>query len=324
MLGRWWPARVVRHALLFVCVGASAGAAAAAAEQIKIQTLTLEREPFLRGIADGKDVVISGELELPEGATGPVPAVLLMHGAGGVQDYHALWARELRAVGAATFIVDSFSGRGVGRIADQLEAVGLPSRVIDAYRALAVLAAHPKIDRERIVYLGFSHGATAALPASQRRFLSAFGPSDASFAGWLLFYAFCNTRLIGDDAVTARPIRLFHGIADDYTPISTCRQYVERVRAAGADVVLHEYAHALHGFDNPRLSQVSRNGRAMNPTRCYYEEKEGAVVVNAETGKPMSYRDACWTRGVTTGYQPEAHTASLGAVKAFLAGLVRR
>src|SRR5437868_6148970 len=95
-----------RRWLLALCVAAAAGAPVAAAEQLKIPTLTLEREPFLRGVADGTSVMITGELELPEGATGPEPAVVLMHGAGGVQDYHALWARELRGAGVATLVVD--------------------------------------------------------------------------------------------------------------------------------------------------------------------------------------------------------------------------
>jgi dienelactone hydrolase len=290
----------------------------ASADTIRIPTFTIEREPFLRGVSDGKTHVISGELELPAGAAQPVPAVILVHGAGGVQRYHDVWARELRGIGFATLIIDSFSGRGIPRIAHNLEALSVPSRVIDFNRALAALAADARIDRKRIVLMGFSHGATAGLYGAQRRFQKAFRPPDAEYAAWLLFYPYCNTRLIGDVDVVAQPIRIFHGEADDYTPIGPCRAWVERARAAGADVTLTGYANAYHGFDNPQLSQRVQIGDGMNPSRCFYVEKEGAVVLNSETGTPMTYRDPCWTRGVTTGYEPAAYAAALGAVKEFL------
>jgi dienelactone hydrolase len=87
-------------------------------------------------------VVITGELGLPARGAERVSAVVLMHGAGGVQDYHYLWAREHQSVGVATFIVDSFSGRGVGKVNETLEgreAVNIGSRTVDAYRALDLL-----------------------------------------------------------------------------------------------------------------------------------------------------------------------------------------
>jgi len=312
----------VRRALALV-LAAAVLTPAAAAEPLKISTLSLTNESFLRGVAEGKPVTISGELEFPARVDGPTPVVVLLHGAGGLEGFHAAWARELRGSGFATLLLDSFSGRAAARIMDQMEAVSLPSRVVDAYRALAALAADPRIDRARIVYMGFSHGAAAAIPASQQRFAKAFGAPDVDFAAWLLFYPFCNVRFTGDDQVVARPMRIFHGVADDWTPISSCRGYVERLRGAGADVVLHAYPDAYHTFDNPRHGPINRQPNAMNPARCFYEEREGFVMVNIDTGKEMSFRDPCWTRGATTGYSPQAHAASIAAVKDFLTKLRR-
>src|SRR5207302_1169830 len=85
-----------------------------------------------------------------------------------------------------------------------------------------------------IAFIGYSHGATAGLYASQRRFQKAFGPSGAEYALLLLFYPYCNTRIIGDSEVTARPIRIFHGAADDWTPLAPCKAWIDRARAAAS------------------------------------------------------------------------------------------
>src|SRR5712691_1909081 len=45
------------------------------------------------------------------------------------------------------------------------------------------------------------------------------------------------------------------GLHDDYNPISVCKAYVERLRAAGRDVEVTEYPNAAHAFDNPLGAQ---------------------------------------------------------------------
>ena len=41
-------------------------------------------------------------------------------------------------------------------------------------------------------------------------------------------------------------------------------------------------------------------------------------MINAETGRPLTYHAACWRRGVTVGYDPRAYADALAGVKAFL------
>jgi len=314
---------VVQQACTTVGDRGPAPAAHARVETVEIPTVTLDTATFLRGRAEGRAGVISAELEFPSGAS-PVPAVVLLHGGSGVLPYQHVWARELRATGAATLVVDSFTGRGLRRIADDLEALNASSRVVDLYGALKRLAVHPRVDRDRIVFMGFSHGATAGLFATSRRFRTAFGPPDVDYAAWVLFYPYCNTRFIDELPLTSRPIRLFHGTADDWTPIEPCRAFVTRARASRADIQLVEYPLAYHGFDNPRGAPHVRIESAMNPSRCFFVEAPGAVVLNPETGKPFTYRDPCWSRGVTAGYQPTAYADALGQVKALVGALARR
>ena len=53
-----------------------------------------------------------------------------------------------------------------------------------------------------------------------------------------------------DDKVAQKPIRLFHGTADDWVAIAPCRAYVDRLQKAGADATLTELAGAVHAYDS--------------------------------------------------------------------------
>jgi dienelactone hydrolase len=128
----------------------------------------------------------------------------------------------------ATFLVDSFSGRGIfNTINDQSQLDTLPM-MVDAYRALAVLAQHPRIGAARIAVMGFSKGAVAAAYSSNERFRKLYGLANVRFAAHIGLYTPCNTTYHGDDKLTGKPIRLFHGQADDWVPIQPCRNNVER------------------------------------------------------------------------------------------------
>lgn len=309
--------------LVFVVSGvtgcATAPATTALAEgqsgTIVFPTVTLTTSQFLTGVKEGTQTVISGELRLPRQGTGRLPAVVLVHGSGGVGPGEQKWAREFTAIGVAAFILDSFTRRGITETATDQSRLRSAAMIVDAYRALELLATHPRIDPTRIALMGFSKGGFVALHASLTRFQRMHGPAGVQFAAYLLFYPSCNVTFIDDEQVSDRPIRIFHGTADDYTPIEPCRQYAERLRRAGKDVQLIEYAGAHHGFDraNPRYLPQAQNGR-----RCFREERPGGVMVNRDTGQRASFNDPCISRGATVGYDPRAYEEALKAVRAFL------
>ena len=61
-----------------------------------------------------------------------------------------VWREELNAPGFAVFALDSFSGRGAVATGASLttmpDSIGRLARIVDAKRALALLAKHPRID----------------------------------------------------------------------------------------------------------------------------------------------------------------------------------
>lgn len=282
-----------------------------------VPTRSPSTEEFLIG-KEGASALIAGELRIPVPGTARLPAVILVHGSGGVGSNVIDWANELQRLGIAVFVLDSFTGRGiVSTVADQ-SLLASVAMLFDAYRALEILAKHPRIDPERIAIMGFSKGAIASTYASLERFQKLHGPSGANFAAYISLYAPCNTEFTGDTAVSKKPIRLYHGAADDYVPAGPCRDYVARLKAAGADVSLTEYPGAHHGFDATILKAPVKLPQAMTFRNCRLAEKPEGTIVNADTNKPLTPADPCVERGATLAHSPEATTAARADVAKFL------
>src|SRR4029453_6097833 len=81
--------------------------------RIGVQTTTPTSQEFLQGIRPAATSLVWGDLELPPGRLERGPAVVLVHGSGGIGAREDRWAEELRQAGVATFVIDSFTGRGI-------------------------------------------------------------------------------------------------------------------------------------------------------------------------------------------------------------------
>jgi dienelactone hydrolase len=281
------------------------------------ETLTLTDKEFLTGSKDGKSARIGGDLRLPAGPA-RVPAVVLLHGSAGIGANVDCWAYEVNAAGAAAFLVDSFTGRGIIETVTDQSQLGNLTMIVDAYRALDLLSKHAAIDSSRIALMGFSKGGFATLYASLKRFHRMHRTPDIEFAAYVPFYAACNTTYLEDEQVSERPLRIFHGAADNYVPIEPCRKYVERLRRAGTDVQLTEYPGAHHAFDNPLYSPHRSLPDAILTGHCVREERTAGEIINIATGEPFQWNDACVKRGATVGYDAVAASEAASAVRSFL------
>jgi len=292
---------------------------AARTEVRPIETLTLTDQQFLTGDKNGQATTIAGELRFPQGApAGRLPAVILLHGSGGPSGGHELWAKQFNEMGIASFLIDSFSGRGLTGTSTNQALLGRFNMILDAYRGGDVLAAHPRIDPGRVAVIGFSRGGQSALYSSLRRFQQAWTPR-VTFAAHIPLYASCNPILVGDTDVSAVPIRLFHGAADDYVPVAPCRAYVERLRSAGRDVQLTEFPGAHHSYDSPFGSTTPTVSKGAQSVRaCKLKEEPLGMIINAETGQPFSYKDPCIETDPHLASDPAAGQATRVAVKELL------
>ena len=122
------------------------------------------------GPDDAPPTAAQGRLYLPPGPqpARSVPAVILLHGSGGILPSRELtYAPQLARMGVAALVVDSFGARRdrgtefIDRILNITETMMLA----DAYAGVGFLAARPEIDPRRIVLTGFSYGAMATMYA---------------------------------------------------------------------------------------------------------------------------------------------------------------
>ncbi len=290
---------------------------AARIEAIPIQTLTISDEQFLKGDAYGRPTVIAGTLRIAQGA-GRLPLVVIVQGSGGHNTNTDVWDRQFEAMGISTFAMDSFAGRGiVSTVVDQSQ-LGRLNMILDIYRSLAVLAAHPRVDPNRIAVIGFSRGGQASLYAGVTRFQKMWNPGGVDAAAYIALYPVCNTTYVGDGEVSDHPIRIFHGASDDYVPIGPCRSYFERLRTTAKDVRMTEYPDTWHAFDFPNLPSTPTVAQNAQTTLCALREGPQGTIINADTQKPFAYSDSCVGRNPHIAYSAASTHSTEQDVKALL------
>ena len=194
------------------------------------------------------------------------PALVLLHGCGGayarggqrlserMREYSA-W---LNGQGIHVLVTDSLTPRGERELCTQRmggRAVTQTHRRRDALGALQWLAAQPGVDPQRVGLLGWSHGGSTVLAATNLNHPEVRNaPVKPSLAA--AFYPGCSTELrAGYQAVA--PLLLQVGEDDDWTPPEPCRQLA--AQASGAPVTFHAYPGAVHGFDGTAPVTVRRD-----------------------------------------------------------------
>ncbi|MCW5643150.1 MAG: dienelactone hydrolase family protein [Rhodoferax sp.] len=231
--------------------------------------------------APGTLLTIKGKLSMPEKANGhgpcrsnnsrhghknarKVPAVLILHGSGGVDARGDFYEAAINEAGIATLQIDMWEARGVTGIANR---PGLPILTVpDAFSALAFLRADPAIDPDRIGVLGFSWGGVVSLAAAEQLYAGQFG-GGMRFAAHVAHYPVCYgannrdiLRAFGAEPaqagtqflqLTGAPVLIQVGSEDDYdNGAGPCHALAQAVNPGNNHrVQVQEYPGAFHGWD---------------------------------------------------------------------------
>ncbi|GJD49528.1 hypothetical protein OPKNFCMD_2259 [Methylobacterium crusticola] len=218
--------------------------------------------------ADG--VLLQGEVYRPAGP-GPFPAVVALHGCGGLygrgglNPRHADWGERLAAQGFLVLLPDSFGSRGLGAQCGRAGREIRPGRerVADALAAKAYLQGRPDVKPRAISLLGWSNGGSSVLYAVQPGVRDDGG---APFARAVAFYPGCRAPAERGwrDGV---PLLILVGAADDWTGAEPCRAMAQDAAARGEPVEVVVYPGAHHDFDHPSLALRERRGLAYTVNR---------------------------------------------------------
>jgi hypothetical protein len=145
-----------------------------------------------------------------------------------------------------------------------------------------------------------------------------WNPGGVDPAAYIALYPPCITTFIGDTDVSDHPIRMFHGISDDYVEIAPCRGYFARLKTTAKDIQMTEFPDTWHAYDYPNLPPVPTIAPNSQLTHCVLKEEPAGIIVNTATQKPFSYADACVGRNAHVAYSATSTRATEDAVKALL------
>lgn len=273
-------------------------------------------------------VTVRAELFLPDSipAGSRVPAMVIHHGSGGVSNTREYaYAREFTKMGVASIIPDSFTPRGVKTTVEDQSTVSTNDMIADAFGALKLAAAHPRLDPARIGITGFSKGGSVAMRSGLELMVARHVKDGPRFALHVAFYPGCDT-IYANMRTTGAPMLVLIGGADTYVGPERCVFAVERMRAAGSAVDMTVYPHAQHGWDGTGKPWSYPNGE--NYSRCVYVEQPDRSWVEQSSGLTTSGRDgrvipdaaqkalaACKTLGVSGAPDAEVKAQSLEALK---------
>ena len=261
--------------------------------------------------------MLSGELGFPSGS-GPFPAMMIAHGCNGNGAVDAAWARTLQEWGYATFVIDSFSGRGLVEVCTNARLLTGTQRIPDAYGALRALATHPRVDARRIGLMGFSHGGILTLGASTVWARETFAPDGRpAFRAFFPFYPYCNTVYPERERISA-PLRIHIGELDDWTPAGSCIRLIQMLKASGQDADITVYPGAHHAFNAEGLGFV-RMRNVDNGADCNVR----LASILGPTLSSASELEGCLQKGATIAGNSEATAQSRQNVRAQLLELMK-
>jgi len=188
----------------------------------------------------------------------PSGTVIALHGCGGLyattgsrkghlNARHQAMADLLVAQGYAAVFPDSLTSRGESSLCAQkigTRKIDQAERRADALAALDWVAAQTWAQAQRIGLLGWSHGGSAVLAATDMARTEVRGRA-LQPAVAIAFYPGCSAALKSGYRMGA-PLVLMLGEKDDWTPPGPC---IALGKAVGAEV--NVYADSYHDFDTP-------------------------------------------------------------------------
>ena len=263
---------------------------------------------------------VEGLLNLPKGK-GPFPLVLGVAGSLDWSKHHLEYLEMYRSMGIATFEVQSFSSRNVTSTVGSQTEVTTAMMILDAYRAFEILAADPRINKDRVAITGWSLGGGVALFSGWLPLIEKI-TDKVKFAAHLSIYPPCIVEP-EDLRFTDSPMHIMIGALDDWVPAAACEELVPKIKNSGTNIGLTVYPDSHHSFDKD--SPLAFEGNAYSTVDCRFKmRKDGAVLMNflyIPMITPFRQKVGlaiCAERGTTMGGNPKTRKEAFQFSREFM------
>ncbi len=245
-----------RYALLISLLACSMAMAGEAPEKISFPSLDIQ---------NGQPVQLDAFWFRASGNTANAPAIIALHGCGGLYSTrkgheqelnarHHNMARLLQENGYHVLMPDSFRPRGTNSICSSTyknRDISTNNRRLDVQAALQWLGRQTNVDAKNIGLLGWSNGGSTTLNALNTAHKAA-GKDDLYPKAAVAFYPGCQGYLKARPAYRlSSPLLILIGAEDDWTPAAPCVRFGQMLDPSPVKVSV--FADSYHDFDAPDL-----------------------------------------------------------------------
>ena len=266
---------------------------------------------------------VHGFLTFPEDSIDgkKFPVVVGVAGSKGWSQHHLDYLEKYRQEGIATFELQSFRSRGISSTVGTQIDVTHAMMILDSYKALEELSAHPNVDINNVAITGWSLGGGVALFSGWLPLKEAI-KTELKFSAHLSLYppCFITPELLD---FTDSPIHILIGELDNWVPADACEDLVSAMRDNGTNINITVFNGAHHSFD--RTTPVVVVDDAYNFTDCRLKmNNEGSVLMNflsIPMNTPLLQKIGlffCADRGPSMGGHSSSRRKSLNFSKNFM------
>jgi dienelactone hydrolase len=194
------------------------------------------------------DLLLKGFVTFNDSEVGKRPGILVNPEAFGLGPYAKSQAERLAQLGYVALAADPFGGAHLAADADEAMMLSMSFLSdVDKLRArahagLQTLAAHPQVDANRLVSIGYCLGGTFSLELAR---------DGAPLRGVVSFHGGLQTQRPAVAGQMKAKILVCHGNDDPFVPGEQVASLIAELNAAGADWQLINYGGTVHSFTNP-------------------------------------------------------------------------
>jgi dienelactone hydrolase len=322
----------MRPVLLLATFGLAIAACNGPAGAETVVLHPMQYTDFREVMSGGKvaaETPLPATLIFPDAARGRSPAVVVVHTLGGYLEDNEGWhAAQFRKAGFATLTYDSPTARSMRQPA-MSGSQGAPpwaTALSEAYAALDVLAADPRIDADRIAIVGFSFGGEVAHLAAFESLRHALAQGQRRYAAHVAYYpAGVYGAFAQPQAYTGAPVLVLLVEKDDNLPIEKAQGYVRYIKgASSAPVEVSIYPGAYHAWTVPAVGAVRFHPEYASTRKCPYillgSQRPSVLADGRDSPLEPDALRACLQggRGYTMGYDEPARDKAAAQTVDFL------